>query len=157
MSTCHVMIRCHEKTPGNMTIAKAQSIWATVTPHNDNLRALWAANDCVYLFFNTYRQHFFSGVAKMTSGLDGPFCMQWQGNWRAYGPTFTLDWVVKDLIYGNPNFDFMETEDTAVLPEAVGKGFLKQFVEGALAKGAPETPVLKGAMTYLGIETADDE
>ncbi len=152
MSTCHVMIRCHEHTPKNVTIAKDINRWATITPHNVNLRAFWTAHDCVYLYFNTYRQNFFSGVAKMTSGLDGPFYEEWQGNWEAYGPTFTIDWVEKERIYGDPNFDFMGTEDTDVIPEDVGKAFLKQFVEGAFARDAPKTPVLKEAAKYLGIE-----
>ncbi len=152
MSTCHVMIRCHEATPGNINIAKNLNIWATITPHNDNLRALWDAYEVVYLYFNVYRRPFFSGVAKMTSNLAGPFHEGWIGNWKLYGPTFTIDWVEKERIYGDPDFDWYETEDTAIIPEAVGKGFLKQFVEGALERNAPETPVLKEAMAYLGVK-----
>ena len=152
MTTCHVMIRCHEMTPENVGIAKRENIWATITSHNDNLHALWGAHDVIYLYFNVYKRNFFSGVAKMTSDLDGPFHKGWVGNWESYGPTFTIDWVEKERIYGDPNFDWYGTEDTAVIPDAVGKGFLKQFVEGALARNAPETPVLKEAMVYLGVK-----
>jgi hypothetical protein len=127
-SVCHVMIRCHEATPGNVDIAKALNIWATITPHNKNLEDIWSTYSTIYLYFNVYKRPFFSGVAKMTSGITGDFFSGWKGTPERYGPTFTLEWIEKEVIIGDDDFDWLGTEDTAIIEERTGKNLLKRFI-----------------------------